>query len=102
LVIALRFHAYDERAGRFVTGNPAPGQGTYAASKPVDVTSQPIANHQPVTIMSNAVRSLALGDPSLAGLEQSTAHWVTLSLVWAGAIVLVFAPLAAALHRRSG
>lgn len=62
---------------------------------------QPIAKHQPVTIMSNAVRSLALGDASLAGLRQDTGHWVLLSLAWAAAITLVFAPLAAALYRRS-
>jgi ABC-2 type transport system permease protein len=58
---------------------------------------QPFAEHQPVTVMSNAVRSLALGDPALAGIDHTTTYWVVLSLVWAAGIVAVFAPLAA--HR---
>jgi ABC transporter DrrB family efflux protein len=62
---------------------------------------QPVAEHQPVTVMSNAVRSLALGDPALAGLGHTTAYWVVLSLVWSAGIVAVFAPLAAVLYRRS-
>ena len=62
---------------------------------------QPVAEHQPVTIMCNAVRSLALGDPALAGLGHTTTYWVLLSLAWAAAIMLIFAPLAAALYRRS-
>jgi hypothetical protein len=62
---------------------------------------QPIAEHQPITVMTNAVRSLALGDPALAGLSGSTAHWVVLSLAWSVAIVALFAPLAVLRYRRS-
>lgn len=62
---------------------------------------QPVAGHQPVTIMCNAVRSLALGDPALAGLGHTTTYWALLSLAWAAGITLVFAPLAATLYRRS-
>jgi ABC-2 type transport system permease protein len=62
---------------------------------------QPVAEHQPLTIMSNAVRSLALGDPALAGLSGSTAHWVILSLVWSAGLVAVFAPVAVLRYRRS-
>jgi ABC transporter DrrB family efflux protein len=62
---------------------------------------QPVAEHQPVTIMCNAVRSLALGDPALAGLGHTTTYWALLSLAWAAGITLVFAPLAATLYRRS-
>lgn len=63
---------------------------------------QPIAEHQPVTVMTNAVRSLALGDSSLAGVGQhSTAYWVVLSLAWAAGFVAVFAPLAVRRYRRS-
>jgi ABC-2 type transport system permease protein len=47
------------------------------------------------------VRSLALGDPSLAGFSGSTGHWVVLSLLWSAGLVLVFAPLAVAHYRRS-
>jgi ABC-2 type transport system permease protein len=47
------------------------------------------------------VRSLALGDPALAGLGHTTTYWVVLSLAWAAAIVALFAPLAAVRYRRS-
>jgi ABC-2 type transport system permease protein len=62
---------------------------------------QPVAEHQPVTVMSNAVRSLALGDPALAGLSHTTAYWVGLSLLWCAGIAAVFTPLAVARYRRS-
>lgn len=62
---------------------------------------QPVAEHQPVTVMCNAVRSLALGDPDLAGLGHTTAYWAVLSLVWSAGILAVFAPLAVTLYRRS-
>ena len=61
---------------------------------------QPVAEHQPITVMTNAVRSLALGDPSLAGLSGTTAHYVTVSLLWAAGLVVVFAPLAVAKFRK--
>jgi hypothetical protein len=51
--------------------------------------------------MTNAVRSLALGDPSLAGLGGTTAHYVTLALVWSAGMIAVFAPLAVLRYRRS-
>jgi ABC-2 type transport system permease protein len=62
---------------------------------------QPVAEHQPLTAMTNAVRSLVLGDPAAAGLSGSTAHWVLLSLAWSAGLVAVFAPLAVARYRRS-
>jgi ABC transporter DrrB family efflux protein len=62
---------------------------------------QPIAEHQPITIMGNAVRSLALGNPAAAGLGHDTTYWVLLSLVWALGVVVVFAPIAAIGYRRS-
>ncbi len=62
---------------------------------------QPVAEHQPITIMCNAVRSLALGDPASAGLGHTTTYWALLSLAWAAGITLIFAPLAATLYRRS-
>jgi ABC-2 type transport system permease protein len=97
-----------------VAGNAQAAQGmsllvfplTFVSSAYVPVDSmpgwmQPFAENQPVTAMTNAVRSLALGDPSLAGLSGSTAHWVVLSLLWSVVLVLVFAPLAVARYRRS-
>jgi ABC-2 type transport system permease protein len=62
---------------------------------------QPVAEHQPVTVMCNAVRSLALGDPALAGVGHTTTYWALLSLAWAAGILALFAPLAATLYRRS-
>ena len=96
-----------------VAGNAQAAQGmsllvfplTFVSSAYVPVDSmpgwlQPVAEHQPLTIMTNAVRSLALGDPALAGLDHSIGHWVVLSLVWSAALVVVFAPLAVARYRR--
>jgi ABC-2 type transport system permease protein len=79
---------------------------TFVSSAYVPVDSmpgwmQPVAEHQPITVMTNAVRSLVLGDPAAAGLTGSTAHWVVLSLLWSAGLVAVFAPLAVARYRRS-
>jgi ABC transporter DrrB family efflux protein len=97
-----------------VTGNAQAAQGmsllvfplTFVSSAYVPVDSmpgwmQPIAEHQPITAMVNAVRSLALGDPAQAGLSGTTAHWVVLSLAWSVALVAVAAPVAVARYRRS-
>jgi ABC transporter DrrB family efflux protein len=96
-----------------VAGNVQAAQGmsllvfplSFVSSAMVPVDSmpgwlQPVAEHQPITVMTNAVRSLALGDPSLAGLSGSTAHYVTVSLLWAAGLVAVFAPLAVARFRK--
>jgi ABC-2 type transport system permease protein len=79
---------------------------TFVSSAYVPVDSlpgwmQPVAEHQPITVMTNAVRSLVLGDPAAAGLSGSTAHWVMLSLLWSAGLIAVFAPLAVARYRRS-
>ena len=96
-----------------VAGNVQAAQGmsllifplSFVSSAMVPVDSmpgwlQPVAEHQPITVMTNAVRSLALGDPALAGLSGSTAHYVTVSLLWAAGIVAVFEPLAVARFRK--
>jgi len=74
---------------------------TYVPVETLPGWLRPIAAHQPVTVMSNAVRSLALGDPAAAGLGHTTTYWVTLSLIWAAGIIAVFAPVAVAMFRRS-
>ena len=98
-----------------MAGNAQAAQGmalwvfpfTFVSSALVPVASmpgwmQPVAAHQPVTAMVNAVRSLVLGDPTLAGAAgHTTAYWVVASLLWSAAIVAVFAPLAGARSRRS-
>jgi len=55
---------------------------------------QPIADNQPFTILSNAMRSLTLGGTDAVGIGHSTTHWVVLSLVWFGGIFLVFSTIA--------
>lgn len=62
---------------------------------------QPIAAYQPITIMSNAVRALTLGNPAAAGLSHTTIYWVVLSLAWAAGLAVLFAPLAILRYRRS-
>ena len=97
-----------------VAGNAQAAQGmsllvfplSFVSSAYVPVDSmpgwlQPFAEHQPLTSMTNAVRSLVLGDPALAGLDHSIGHWVGLSLLWSVGLIAVFAPLAVARYRRT-
>jgi ABC-2 type transport system permease protein len=55
---------------------------------------QPVADNQPLTVISNAVRSLTLGGTDAAGVGHSTSYWVALSLVWCAGILAVFGSLA--------
>jgi ABC transporter DrrB family efflux protein len=55
---------------------------------------QPIAEHQPVTAMVGAVRSLVLDGDTEALLGHSTSWFVVRSLLWSAGIALVFATLA--------
>jgi ABC-2 type transport system permease protein len=47
-----------------------------------------VADNQPFTVVSNAVRSLTLGGADAAGLGHSTSDWVALSLAWYGGILV--------------
>src|SRR5262249_29351468 len=51
---------------------------------------RPVAEHQPVTPMVNAVRGLAGGPQAEALLPHTTAYYLGLSLIWAAAITAVF------------
>jgi ABC transporter DrrB family efflux protein len=95
-----------------VAGNAQAAQGmsllvfplTFVSSAYVPVDSmpgwlQPIAENQPITVMTNAARALALGGTDTAGLSHTTAYWVALSLIWSAGIVAVFAPIAVARYR---
>jgi ABC-2 type transport system permease protein len=62
---------------------------------------QPVAAHQPVTVIINAVRSLMLGGTDAAGVGHDTTYWVVLSLVWCAGIVAVFSGIAVARFARS-
>jgi len=55
---------------------------------------QPVADNQPFTVWSNAMRSLTLGGADAVGLAHSTAYWVALSFVWCAGILLVFSAIA--------
>ena len=55
---------------------------------------QPVADNQPFTVLSNALRSLTLGGTDAVGIGHTTTHWVVLSLVWCAGIFLVFSTIA--------
>lgn len=55
---------------------------------------QPIADNQPFTVFSNALRSLTIGGTKAAGVGHTTTYWVVLSLVWCAGIFLVFSTIA--------
>jgi ABC-2 type transport system permease protein len=56
---------------------------------------RPVAEHQPVTPMVDAVRGLVGGPQAEALLDHTTAYYVGLSLIWAAVIVAVFGVVAA-------
>jgi len=59
-----------------------------------------IAEHQPITAMVDAVRSLTLGDRSVAVLGHPTGHYLLPALVWSAVLVAVFAPVAIVRYAR--
>jgi ABC-2 type transport system permease protein len=63
---------------------------------------QPVADNQPFTIVSNAVRSLTLGGAGAVGLAHSTAYWVALSVVWCVGLLAVFGTIAVSRFARRG
>ncbi len=79
---------------------------TFLSSAYVPVDSmpgwlQPFAEHQPITVMINAVRSLMLGGTQAAGVGHTTGYWVVLSFVWCAGILAVFSTLAVARFART-
>jgi ABC transporter DrrB family efflux protein len=78
---------------------------TFVSSAYVPVQSMPgwlqaVAEHQPITVMVDAVRALTQGPAAEALLGHSAGYYVVRSLLWAAAIVVVFVPLAVARYRR--
>jgi ABC transporter DrrB family efflux protein len=61
---------------------------------------QPFAANQPVTVATNALRGLVLGQDALPP-GRTVAGQVALALLWAAAITAVFAPLAVRTYRRT-
>jgi len=61
---------------------------------------QPFAANQPVTVATNALRSLVLGQGALPPGQTVTGQ-VALALLWAAAITAIFAPLTVRAYRRT-
>ena len=61
---------------------------------------QPFAKYQPLTSMVDSVRALTLGSRARLELGHPASYYVSRALVWAAALVAVFAPLAVARYRR--
>jgi ABC transporter DrrB family efflux protein len=61
---------------------------------------QPFAANQPVTVATNALRGLILGQGALPPGQTVTGQ-VALALLWAAAITAVFVPLAVRAYRRT-
>lgn len=84
----------------FIAYLPMFFSSAFVRTQTLPAWARPVAEHQPVTIMVNAVRSLAFGAPGPAGLGHTSGYWTAWALVWAAGIIVVFAPLAARRYRR--
>src|SRR6266545_2763502 len=78
---------------------------TFVSSAYVPVQSMPgwlqaVAEHQPITVMVDAVRALTQGPAAEALLGHGAGFYVVRSLLWAAAIVAIFVPVAVARYRR--
>jgi ABC transporter DrrB family efflux protein len=62
---------------------------------------QPIARNQPLTVMTNAVRTLTQGAKAEAFVGDAANYWITRSLLWSVGIAIVFAAIAVARFRKS-
>lgn len=96
-----------------VAGNAQAAQGigfmvfplTFVSSAYVPTSTMPrwmrvFANHQPVTLMVDAVRVLAEGPAAQRAIGHTASYFVLWGLVWSAVIVAVFAPLAVARYRK--
>jgi ABC-2 type transport system permease protein len=78
---------------------------TFVSSAYMPVETMPswlqvVAENQPVTHMTNAVRSLVGGADAVALLGHPASYFVVRSLMWSAAIALVFGLIAVARYRR--
>ena len=96
-----------------IAGNTQAAQGigflvfplTFVSSAYVPVHTLPavlrqFAEYQPVTMMVDAVRALALGPRAHLLMEHTAGWYAGVSLLWAAAFVVVFAPVAVWKFRR--
>lgn len=97
-----------------LAGNAQAAQGlaflvfplTFVSSAYVPVDSMPkwmqaFADHQPITMMVDAVRALTQGAAAETVLGHDAGFYVVRALLWSAAITAVFAPLAVMKYRRS-
>jgi ABC-2 type transport system permease protein len=95
------------------SGNPQAAQGmsmilvpfTFVSSAYVPVESMPgwlqaVAENQPVTFMTDAVRSLTGGATAEAMLGHDASYFVFRSLVWSAVIVVLFGTIGILRYRR--
>jgi ABC-2 type transport system permease protein len=93
------------------TAQAAQGMGmivfpfAFVSSAYVPVASMPgwlqvFARHQPLTYMTDAVRSLTLGGRAEALLGHPTSYFVVRALAWTAGILIVALPLAVTKYRR--
>ena len=61
---------------------------------------RPFADHQPITVMVDAVRCLTQGPRVEALLPHHTAYYVAVSLLWTAGLITAFAPIAIARFSR--
>jgi ABC-2 type transport system permease protein/oleandomycin transport system permease protein len=78
---------------------------TFVSSAFVPVKSMPgalqaVAEHQPVTYMIDAVRTLVLGPAAEAPLGHTAGYFVIRALLWSAALVLVFGTIAVNRYRK--
>lgn len=78
---------------------------TFVSSAYVPVATMPswmqgFADNQPTTVMVNAVRTLTGGPQAEALLGHPASYFVVRAVIWAAALIGVFAPLAVARYRR--
>jgi ABC-2 type transport system permease protein len=78
-----------------VAGTPQAAQGLALMVFPLT-----FAEHQPLTVMVDAVRVLTQGPAAEAMLGHGAGYYVARSLIWSVAILAVFVPLATARYRR--
>jgi ABC-2 type transport system permease protein len=95
-----------------LAGNAQAAQGlsmlvlilAFGSSAYISVTTMPgwlraFADNQPITPMADAVRALTLGPNATAVLGHPGSYYVTHALLWTGAILIIFCPLAIARYR---
>jgi ABC transporter DrrB family efflux protein len=78
---------------------------TFVSSAYVPVDSMPgwlqaFANHQPITVMVDAVRALCLGDSAQTVMGHSASHYIVPALLWSAALIAAFGSVAVARFRR--